>query len=141
MEHLRKLIKRCTVGKYSFDVAINRQIVLEGFKKFPSLWKAVTKAAPAGKDGVDTGDIEALAEIMETNDILLDEMPKFVAFLLPKMIGEADNEAEVDCDEFLEYCRDNEVDDEFNTAMFEFAMLGFTDGRSEKKPKVKMSLK
>lgn len=47
----------------------------------------------------------------------------------------------VDLDAFYKYIVDNEVDDEFNDAIFQFAMLGFTADRSEKKAKVKMSLK
>lgn len=143
MEHLRKFIKRCTVGKYSFDVAINRQIVLDGFKEFPALWKSISKNERTTKNDIDTGDIYELEALMKENDILVDEIPKFVEFILPKMVVEADAEfgGSFNCNEFFEYCRINDVDDEFSSAMFEFAMLGFTDGRSEKKPKVKMSLK
>lgn len=137
MENLRTLVKRCTVGEYSFDVAINRQIVLDGFKEYPALWKLMNDTSKAGK--ADTNDITVLAELMNENDLLEDEIAKFVPFILPKMVEAAGEQ--LDCDAFYEYCRVNEVDDEFNRAMYEFAMLGFTGGRSEKKPKVKMSLK
>lgn len=139
MEHLRKLVKRCTVGEYSFDVAINRQIVLDGFKEYPTLWKMMNDTSKNSGGNIDTDDISVLGELMNANDAMEDEVEKFIVFILPKMIEEAGEQ--VDCDAFLEYCRENDVDDEFVRAMFDFAMLGFTGGRSEKKPKVKMSLK
>ena len=75
---------------------------------------------------------------MEENDALEELIPAFVRYILPKMVEAA--ESELDCDEFLDYCERMDCDDEFNAAIFDFAMLGFTDGRSVKKPKVKVSL-
>lgn len=138
----RTLKKACSVGEYTFDVAINRQIVLDAFVKFPKLWKLITKAGK-NKDAIADpdkiiGDIDALARLLEENDALEELIPAFVRYILPKMVEAA--ESELDCDEFLDYCERMDCDDEFNAAIFDFAMLGFTDGRSVKKPKVKVSL-
>jgi len=141
-ETKRTLKKACSVGEYTFDVAINRQIVLDAFVKFPELWKLITKAGK-DKDAIANpdkiiDDIDALARLMGENDALEELIPAFVRYILPKMVEVA--ESELDCDEFLDYCERMECDDEFNSAIFDFAMLGFTDGKSEKKPKVKVSL-
>lgn len=138
----RTLKKACSVGEYTFDVAINRQIVLDAFVKFPKLWELITKAGK-NKDAIADpdkiiGDIDALARLLEDNDALEELIPAFVRYILPKMVDAA--ESELDCDEFLDYCERMDCDDEFNAAIFDFAMLGFTDGRSVKKPKVKVSL-
>ena len=137
METLRKNTKHCSVGEYDFDVAINRQIVLDGFKQFPSLWKVVARKYSGNVDALE--DISAFTDLLEANDIIEEVTPKYVAYVLPKMLELAGEK--VDLDAFYKYIVDNEVDDEFNDAIFQFAMLGFTDDRSEKKAKVKMSLK
>lgn len=139
METLRKNTKHCSVGEYDFDVAINRQIVLDGFKQFPNLWKVVARNSKYGVNADSLEDISALSDLLEANDIIEEVTPKYVAYVLPKMLELAGEK--VDLDAFYKYIVDNEVDDEFNDAIFQFAMLGFTADRSEKKAKVKMSLK
>lgn len=139
METLRKNTKHCSVGEYDFDVAINRQIVLDGFKQFPNLWKVVARNSKYGVNAYSLEDISALSDLLEANDIIEEVTPKYVAYVLPKMLELAGEK--VDLDAFYKYIVDNEVDDEFNDAIFQFAMLGFTADRSEKKAKVKMSLK
>ena len=139
METLRKNTKHCSVGEYDFDVAINRQIVLDGFKQFPNLWKVVARNSKYGVNADSLEDISALSDLLEANDIIEEVTPKYVAYVLPKMLELAGEK--VDLDAFYKYIVDNDVDDEFNDAIFQFAMLGFTADRSEKKAKVKMSLK
>lgn len=139
METLRKNTKHCSVGEYDFDVAINRQIVLDGFKQFPALWKVVARNSKYGVNVESLEDISALSDLLEANDIIEEVTPKYVAYVLPKMLELAGEN--VDLDAFYKYIVDNDVDDEFNDAIFQFAMLGFTADRSEKKAKVKMSLK
>lgn len=139
METLRKNTKHCSVGEYDFDVAINRQIVLDGFKQFPRLWKVVARNSKYGGNVDALEDISALTDLLEANDIIEEVTPKYVAYVLPKMLELAGEK--VDLDAFYKYIVDNEVDDEFNDAIFQFAMLGFTADRSVKRAKVKMSLK
>lgn len=139
METLRKNTKHCSVGEYDFDVAINRQIVLDGFKQFPRLWKVVVRNSKYGGNVDALEDISALTDLLAANDIIEEVTPKYVAYVLPKMLELAGEK--VDLDAFYKYIVDNEVDDEFNDAIFQFAMLGFTADRSEKRAKVKMSLK
>ena len=128
METLRKNTKHCSVGEYDFDVAINRQIVLDGFKQFPSLWRVVARNSKYGGNVDALEDISALTDLLEANDIIEEVTPKYVAYVLPKMLELAGENV------------DNEVDDEFNGTIFQFAMLGFIADRSEKRAKVKMSL-
>lgn len=139
METLRKNTKHCSVGEYDFDVAINRQIVLDGFKQFPNLWKVVARNSKYSGNVDALEDISAFTDLLEANDIIEEVTPKYVAYVLPKMLELAGEK--IDLDAFYKYIVDNEVDDEFNYAIFQFAMLGFIADRSEKKAKVKMSLK
>ena len=139
METLRKNTKHGSVGEYDFDVAINRQIVLDGFKQFPILWKVVARNSKYSVNVDALEDISAFTDLLEANDIIEEVTPKYVAYVLPKMLELAGEK--IDLDAFHKYIVDNEVDDEFNDAIFQFAMLGFTADRSEKRAKVKMSLK
>lgn len=139
METLRKNTKHVSVGDYEFDIAINRQIVLDGFKHFPKLWTVITKSAKYKLDAEKIEDISALADLFDANDIIEETMPQFVGYVFPKMVELA--VTDLDCDKFLAYIEENDVSDEFNQAIFEFAMLGFTGDKSEKRAKVKFSLK
>lgn len=139
-DKIRELIRECNVGEYSFDILVNRNIVLEAFKKHPVLWKALMDQTKKGKKNVeDLEDIETMIEILEMNDALAEEIPAFVADILPDMIKAADSD--VDANEFLNYCAENEVDDIVNDEIYQFALLGFIEGKSAKKPKVKVSFK
>ena len=139
-DKIRELIRECNVGEYSFDILVNRNIVLEAFKKHPALWKALMDQTKKGKKNVeDLEDIETMIEILEMNDALAEERPAFVADILPDMIKAADSD--VDANEFLNYCVENEVDDIVNDEIYQFALLGFIEGKSAKKPKVKVSFK
>ena len=139
METLRKNTKHVSVGGYEFDIAINRRIILDGFKHFPELWTVITKSAKYKLDVDKIEDISALEDLFDANDIIEYTMPQFVSYVFPKMVELAGTE--LDCDKFLAYIKENGVSGEFNQAIFEFAMLGFTDGKSEEKAKVKFSLK
>lgn len=139
METLRKNTKHVSVGDYEFDIAINRQIILDGFKSFPKLWTVITKSAKYKLDADKIEDISALEDLFDANDIIEYTMPQFVAYVFPKMVELAGTE--LDCDKFLAYIKENGVSGEFNQAIFEFAMLGFTGDKSEEKAKVKFSLK
>lgn len=138
METLRKNTKHCSVGEYDFDVAINRQIVLDGFKKFPSLWKVIARNSKYDGKFEALEDVSALSDLLEATDVIEEVTPKYVAYVLPKMLELAGEN--IDLDAFYKYIADNEVDEEFNNAIFQFAMLGFTADRSIKRAKVKMSL-
>ena len=86
METLRKNTKHCSVGEYDFDVAINRQIVLDGFKQFPNLWKVVAHNSKYSGNVDSLEDISAFTDLLEANDIIEEVTPKYVAYVLPKML-------------------------------------------------------
>ena len=139
-DKIRELIRACNVGEYSFDILVNRNIVLEAFKKHPVLWKALMDQNKKGRRKLeDLEDVETMIEFLEMNDALAEEIQAFVADILPDMIKAADSD--VDAKEFLEYCVENEVDDIVNDEIYQFALLGFIEGKSAKNPKVKVSFK
>ena len=79
METLRKNTKHCSVGEYDFDVAINRQIVLDGFKQFPALWKVVARNSKYGVNADSLEDISALSDLVAATAIIEEVTPKLVA--------------------------------------------------------------
>ena len=134
---MRELVRKCNVGKYSFDIVVNRDIARKGFEKNPKLFKILMDRAKASSKGVDEDDVETILQFIELNDAMSKDMPKFVADVLPEMIKAANEE--VDAQEFIEYCIKNEVDDVVNQEIYSFALLGFIEGKSVKKPKVKVA--
>lgn len=138
MERQRELIRTLNVGKYSFDIKVNRQIALDAFKKYPNFWKAIAAISKNGISETDIEDVNTVSELLENNDIIADEKPDFAKYVLQKMVEAAD--ANVDTNEFISYCIDNDVEDVVFEKIVEFALMGFTGGKGAKKPKVKVTL-
>lgn len=85
--NFEKNTKHCSVGEYDFDVAINRQIVLDGFKQFPNLWKVVARNSKYSGNVDALEDISAFTDLVEANDIIEEVTPKYVAYVLPKCLN------------------------------------------------------
>ena len=129
--------KEVTVGDYSFKVAVDRDLVCDCFEKFPKLTKFLFSYAGKGNTN------EILSKAVEDGNLRIvldsaDEVKKFVEFAFPKMLKKAGDET--NANEVLDYMIENEVDDIFSNAMFEFVCSGFTPETTEKKPKVKFTM-
>lgn len=140
MTNQRELVRRFTVGEYSFDMKINRQLALDAFKVNKKFWHLITSNADKGLDVEKSmADIDTFAKLLEQNDEMDELRPAFCEYILPRMTELAGET--VDTNAFFEYCEENGVLDEVYSKILEFAMLGFSVGRSEqKKPKVKVTL-
>lgn len=139
MTNQRQLIRKLTVGDYSFDIQINRQLVLDAFKRHPQLWKIISEGVKEGDAEVKIDDIDEFSKLLDKNDAMESEIPAFCEDLLPRMVALAGGE--LNSSEFFAYCDNNGVLEEVNAKLLEFAMLGFSAGRSEKKtPKLKVTL-
>lgn len=139
MANQRQLIRKLTVGDYSFDIQINRQLVLDAFKRHQKLWKIISESAKDGDTEVKIDDIDEFSKLLDKNDAMESEIPAFCEDLLPKMVALAGGD--INASEFFAYCDDNGVLEEVNAKLLEFAMLGFSVGRSEKKaPKLTVKL-
>lgn len=135
----RQLRRKLNVGEYSFDIQIDRQILMETFKAHPKLWEVMSNASEEKADISKIKSIDEVSELLEQNDIIEEEKPLFCKDALAKMAVSAGSD--VDVDKFIEYCEDNYCDEEVYDKVFEFALLGFTVGKGEeKKPKLKVQL-
>ena len=135
----RQLIRKLTVGDYSFDIQINRQLVLDAFKRHQKLWKIISESAKEGDAEVKIDDIDEFSKLLDKNDAMESKIPAFCEDWLRRMGALAGGE--LNSSEFFAYWDDNGVLEEVNAKLLEFAMLGFSAGRSEKKtPKLKVTL-
>lgn len=127
MSRQRQLITKVNVGEYSFDIAINRDILCSAFEKNEELWDMVIATNQDKK-----AQIRAAFNIEKY-------VPKFIKDILPEMIKEANSD--VNAEEFLEYCNENGVMKNVTAEIYRFALMGFTDGESKQssqKPKVQV---
>lgn len=132
----RELVKKMYVGDYTFDIKTNRQIVLDAFKKYPKFWEIINNAQKLDVNNID--DIGVFENLLDANDEMEKDKPAFCEYLLPIMIKLAGEN--IDVNEFWSYCKENEVEDIVYDKILEFSMLGFTNDKGEKKPKVKVNL-
>ena len=140
---MKTLIKQVTIGEYEFYVGLDRDIVASSFEQFPDLIEYLMKYKSSSNEDfiVKAAREKTLHLAISMNE----KIAEFVGFAFPLMLKKADEEKETDnadkADEMLKYISDNEVDEEFNAAMFEFICSGFTSETAERKPKVKFTMK
>lgn len=137
---MNKLIKEVEFGKYNFKVAINREIALKCAEEFPDFFADVL-----GMSGSGNRDIKTLIRqkkfrnMLEESDKIRYGFAEVVKFALPYMLQEA--ESTENADEIIQYAIDNDADDIFNTNLWEFILLGFTNNGEVKTPKVTFKMK
>lgn len=141
---MKIITKTVTVGKYTFDVSVDRAIVCDAFEKYPDLMEFLFKNAKVGEEN----EVVVNAIRNKNLEMLLDSTDKIkelVYYAFPTMVKKADDfrgtENYKRVDEIIKYIEDNDVDADFSTAMFEFICLGFTPDTNEKRPKVKFQIK
>ncbi len=133
--------KNVTVGDYKFDVSVDRQIAAEGLEKFPDLVEYVLTQ----QDGV-SAIVKATKDKKLGTLLGIDEQAEaLVKFAFPKMLKKADAEFGTDnynrSQEILDYIYENDADDVFITAMFEFILSVFTSETPGKKKKSRVAFK
>lgn len=140
----RELRTTITVGEYSFDMKITRDILQNALSKSEGVWAYMQKQQEA--ENVDASKLSAkeFVQVAMEQEKFYEDLDDFIADILPKMIEAAyeDKESEFKgtVDEFLDYCDDNGVLDDVELKIFQFAMLGFTGGRGNTttEPKLKV---
>lgn len=133
-----KLIKQVELGKYTFNISINRAIFLDINDKFPDFFK---KAIEFSKDREDIQESLAngkMRDLLEYQDYINSRLPEIIKFSLPLLLKEADDKT--NALEIIDYAIDNNVEMQMNNALMEFIISVFTQGEL-KKPKVKFSIK
>lgn len=141
---MKILTKNVELGEYNFKVAVDRTIVVDAFEKYPELMEFLF--SNAGNNENNAIVVNAIKN--KKLNILLDsnsQIKELVKFAFPRMLKKADildgTENEKKSNEIIQYVYDNDVEEEFSNAMFEFLCLGFTVETNEKKPKVRFSMK
>ena len=140
----RELRTRLTVGEYSFEIKITRDILQKALENSAGIWDYMQKQQ--GADDVDVSKLSAkeFVEVAMEQEKFYEDLDDFIVDILPKMVDAAyedrDSEFKGTVEEFLDYCDDNGVLDDVEFKIFQFAMLGFTGGRgnSTTSPKLKV---
>ena len=142
MKILRKHIE---CGEYSFDIAVDRDIAVRTMEAFPDLCEYMfTKAREsAGKIEAKTDDFQFLMDSIHKKELhkLYEQernYEEFIKYAFPLMLKKAGSD--LDAKEIINYVYENGVDTEFNTALYEFILMGFTQGEVTKKKKVNFSI-
>lgn len=137
---MKILKKHISVGEYEFDVAVDRNITVDVFEHFPDLMEYLLN----NQDSQDGNQIVINAIKGKTLGKLLDsteQIKDLVKYAFPFLLAKANKEMADKADEIIDYIYENEVEEEFSNALFEFICLGFTNDTNEKKPKVKFVMK
>lgn len=137
---MKTLKKHISVGKYEFDVGVDRAITVDVFEHYPDLMEYLLNSNAKGDENtivINAIKEKTLGKLLESTDQIKD----LVKYAFPLLLAKADEKQADKADEIIEYIYENEVEDEFSNAVFEFICLGFTADTSEKKPKVKFIMK
>lgn len=132
------LKKHCVVGKYEFDICVDRNMVLNAYKNNEKYWLLQNKVVKNSSkfENTENLNIDNVKFLADLQDELFAEIPKVVRYILPEMVDKA--ESTLDVDEFLKYCEEQNVEQLFYEGIIEFLNLGFTNGKIVKEPKVEV---
>lgn len=134
---MKILEKNVELGVKKFKVATDRDIAIKSFEKYPDVIEYVVtnKESESSDQAVFINAIKnkELGKLFEMND----KLGKLVEFVLPLMLKKANDSS--DSKDIIEYAIENEVIEDFNSAIVEFLFLGFTQ-RGLGKPKIKFSM-
>lgn len=145
-KRMRELRTTLTVGEYSFDIKIDRDILQKALAKNEGIWEFMQKQQDVSDVDVSKMSAKEFVELSMQQEKFYEDLDDFIADILPKMIEAAEENGEKKfggtVDTFLDYCDENGVLDDVELKIFQFAMLGFTGGRgnSTEKPKLKVMM-
>ena len=138
---MNKLIKKCTFGDMTFNIATNREIALKVAKKFPDETDYVFDAS---KDAGKYGDFKTvvksgkLDEFFSRGERAIEINEKFARFALPLMLEEADDKT--NADDIIKYAIENDADQILFANIAEVVLMGFTTNGEIKTPKIQFSM-
>lgn len=135
---MKILEKRVELGDKKFRIATDRNIAIKSFEAYPDVIEYIMKSQYDTKaddqevflNAIKNGELGKLCQMNE-------KLADLVKFVLPLMLSKA-NET-LDAKSIIDYAEENEVIEEFNSAIVEFLFMGFTQGGLGK-PKIKFSM-
>ena len=146
---MKTLTKHIECGKYSFDVAIDREIAIKAMEEYPDLAEFVfnqakkelktPKSSTKQKDEIDLliDNIRSkkTQELLNREE-MLKECAKFAFPLMLKKAG-----SELNAEEIIDYIYENNVESEFSSGIYEMILKGFTQSEVLGKPKTNFAMK
>lgn len=136
---MNKLIKEINFGEYEFKIGINRDIALKVAEQFPDILSEMLDKSKDVKDFKTAIKQGKLRDLLESSDLVSDNIAEMVKFALPLMLKEAG--ADIDAETLIVYAIENDADQIFNMGIWEVLMLGFTSNGAVKTPKIKFTMK
>lgn len=143
---MKTLKKRIEVGKYSFDIVVNRDIATSAMDSVPELSAYIFEQAKLAVNNKtnkvpDEFDIlYAAAKKGEINQMSKreEQVAECVRLAFPKMLKAAGEN--LNANEIIDYIYENGVDEEFNAGVYEMILLVFFQ-REVSSKKVNFSMK
>lgn len=143
---MKTLKKHIEVGKYSFDIVVNRDIATSAMDSVPELSAYIFEQAKLAVNNKtnkvpDEFDIlYAAAQKGEINQMSKreEQVAECVRLAFPKMLKAAGEN--LNANEIIDYIYENGVDEEFNAGVYEMILLGFFQ-REVSSKKVNFSMK
>lgn len=134
---MKILEKRVELGEMTFRIATDRNIAIKSFEAFPDVIEYIIQSQYQGKPDQDVFlnaiKNKELSKLFEMND----KLSELVKYVLPLMLEKAKDNT--DAQLIINYANENEVLEEFNSAIVEFLFMGFMQGELGK-PKIKFSM-
>lgn len=143
---MKTLKKHIEVGKYSFDLVVNRDIATSAMDSVPELSAYIFEQAKLAVNNKTTkvpdefDILYAAAKKGEINQMSKreEQVAECVRLAFPKMLKAAGEN--LNANEIIDYIYKNGVDEEFNAGVYEMILLGFFQ-REVSSKKVNFSMK
>lgn len=136
---MKVLEKTATLGEMTFKVQTNRDIAVKTFEEFPDLMEYLINQQARGKQDETQFFLNAIKNKELSLLFNMDEkLCELIKFALPLMLESAKDTT--NANDIIEYAKENDVLETFNSAMLEFLVQGFTP-REQGKAKIQFSMK
>lgn len=156
-----KLTKHFSFGEMEFDVAINREMAVRGFKQVPELFNAILKTGNLYTKKLEELSIEEYLTLEDIGGKRTKYYPILVEYLLEEMLEYAETDLKdfkdysIYANAIIDYCKTNDIYEDYCleyengeieeeqgicSLLGDFIALGFTQGNTQLKKKSKIKI-
>lgn len=156
-----KLTKHFSFGEMEFDVAINREMAVRGFKQVPELFNAILKTGNLYTKKLEELSIEEYLTLEDIRRKRTNCYPILVEYILEEMLEYAETDLKdfkdysIYANAIIDYCKENDIYEDYYlendegeyeeeqgicSLLGDFIALGFTQGNTQLKKKSKIKI-
>lgn len=127
------LVNECIIGKYTFNIAINRKLAIDILEKYPDYWEMLQEVQ-SRQDEKGLSDFKTVIAGLK----VMEKRNEVAEYALPLMLKLAKDNTKAG--EIIKYSKEVKAIDALLNKISEFLLVGFTKGVAVETPTVEVKL-